>query len=70
MLTTCKYKRYNLNNYTNSNHPFQLSILNNLENFNEFKIKNKFKSIDGCGVPQYAFPLENLALGMMKERFL
>ena len=66
MLTTCKFKKYNLKNYTHFNHPIQKSILNILENFFEFKSKQKLKAIDGCSAPQYAFPLENLALGMMK----
>ena len=66
MLPTCKFKKYNLKNYTHFNHPIQKSILGILENFFEFKSKQKLKAIDGCSAPQYAFPLENLALGMMK----
>ena len=66
MLTTSKYKKYSIKNYTNFNHPIQKSILRILEEFNECKVPQKSKAIDGCSAPQYAFPLMNLALSMMK----
>ena len=66
MITASKFNNYSIKNYTNFNHPIQKSILSILEDFNEYKIHNKLKAIDGCSAPQYAFPLENLALSMFK----
>ena len=69
MLTTSKYMNFKINNYTNFNHPLQKIILNILEEFNNYKISKKYMAIDGCGAPQYAFPLKNLALSMLKISF-
>ena len=66
MITTCMYKNYSINNYVNLNHPIQKEILSILESFTETKVKNKFKSIDGCTLPQYAFSIESLTLAMLK----
>ncbi|PPR41660.1 MAG: hypothetical protein CFH22_00696 [Alphaproteobacteria bacterium MarineAlpha5_Bin12] len=66
MITSSIYKGFNVKNYTNFNHPLQKDILKILEYFNEYKIKDKFKAIDGCSAPQYSFPLKNLALSMQK----
>ena len=66
MISTSKFKGYNLSNYTNFNHPIQKEILNILENFTESKISNKYKAVDGCSAPQYAFKIESLSLAMSK----
>ena len=66
MISTAIYKDYNIDNYTNFDHPIQKSILLILENFTEYKIKKINKSIDGCSAPQYSFPIESLALAMSK----
>ncbi len=66
MITSSLYKGYDIKKYTDFNHPLQKEILKILEYFNEYKINNKFKAIDGCSAPQYAFPLKNLALSMQK----
>ena len=47
------------------NHPYQKIIKNCLEYFTESKISNLQTGVDGCGAPQYAFPLENLSLAMI-----
>ena len=36
-----------------------------LEDFTECKVKKIQKGIDGCSAPQYAFPMENLAIAMI-----
>lgn len=54
-----------IDDYININHPYQKLIRNVLEEFTAFKIKKKQIGIDGCGAPQYAFPLENLAIAMV-----
>ena len=69
MLTTSKYMNFPIKSYIKFNHPLQKIILNILEEFCDYKIKNKNKAIDGCSLPQYALPLENLALAMLKISF-
>ncbi|MBI28802.1 MAG: hypothetical protein CFH21_00665 [Alphaproteobacteria bacterium MarineAlpha5_Bin11] len=66
MITTAKYKNYNISDYTNFSHPIQKTILSVLQKFTEFDACKSFKAVDGCGAPQYAFPIESLALAMSK----
>ena len=66
MITTAIYKGYNVKTYLNLNHPVQRTILSILQKFTEHLVLKKQHAVDGCGVPQYAFPLESLALAMVK----
>ena len=66
MITTSIFNRYSIKNYTNLNHPIQKNIYYILEDFTEHKILKKSIGIDGCSIPQYAFPLHSLALAMEK----
>ena len=66
MITTSIFNKYSIKNYTNLNHPIQKNIYYILEDFTEHKILKKSIGIDGCSIPQYAFPLHSLALAMEK----
>ena len=66
MISGCLANKMNINNYLDFDHPYQKLIQKSLEQFMESRIQKQYKAIDGCSAPQYAFPLENLALGMMK----
>ncbi|MDC0194880.1 asparaginase [Alphaproteobacteria bacterium] len=66
MLSGCLMHNMNLNNYLDFNHPYQKDIRKHLEYFMECKIQNKQKGIDGCSAPQYAFPLNKIAISMIK----
>jgi len=65
MISGCKASNLNILNYLNINHPYQKKIRKCLEDFTECKIKKIQKGIDGCSAPQYAFPMENLAIAMI-----
>ena len=66
MLSGCLMYDMDLNNYLDFNHPYQKDIRKHLEYFMECKIQNKQKGIDGCNAPQYAFPLNKIAIAMIK----
>tara|TARA_B110000196_G_C21096188_1_gene640150 strand:+ start:474 stop:1469 length:996 start_codon:yes stop_codon:yes gene_type:complete len=66
MLSGCLMHKMDLNNYLDFNHPYQKDIRKHLEYFMECKIENKQKGVDGCSAPQYAFPLNKIAIAMVK----
>jgi len=65
MISGCMANKMNIKNYINLDHPYQKLIRNVLESFMELKIKKKSIGIDGCGAPQYAFPLANISTSMI-----
>ena len=65
MISGCIANKMDINKYVNFNHPYQKLIRNSLESFMESSIKKKCFGIDGCNVPQYAFPLKNIATSMI-----
>lgn len=65
MISGCLATKLKVNNYYEFNHPYQKLIRNSLEYFMGSRIQKKFLGIDGCGVPQYAFPLTNIATSMI-----
>ncbi len=52
--------------YIKFEHPVQQSILGILEMLSGLDLRSAPRAIDGCGIPQYAMPLENLALAMAR----
>lgn len=63
MLLACKAKGYDLENYLEFDHPYQIEILKTISEFTEMKEKEIKKVIDGCGAPVFFMPLINLAIG-------
>ena len=65
MLSGCLANKMEYANYVDYDHPYQKLIRNSLEHFTESSIKQKCIGIDGCNVPQYAFPIDNLTNAMV-----
>ena len=65
IISGCLANKMKINNYIDFNHPYQKLIRDTLENFMEFKIQKKYIGIDGCQLPQYAFPCSNIATSMV-----
>ncbi len=65
MITGCIANNFNIKNYLNINHPYQILIRKILEDFTDCKIKKKQYGIDGCSAPQYSFPIKNLSMAMI-----
>lgn len=52
--------------YIEFGHPVQQSLLGILESMSGLDLRTAPRGIDGCGIPQYALPLGNLALSMAR----
>ena len=65
MISACLTNFMDVKKYLEPNHPYQIKIKSVLEFFTETKINNNQIGTDGCSAPQYAFPLENLAVSMI-----
>ena len=52
--------------YIKFEHPVQQSVLGILEMMSGLDLRGAPRGIDGCGIPQYALPLGNLALAMAR----
>jgi len=61
MLSGSIANNYNISDYLQFNHPYQLKIRKILELYCQKKILKKNFAIDGCGAPQYAFSLNDLS---------
>lgn len=62
MLAICKKMGWDTNNYDNPGHPLQIAIKNKIYELCEIE-DNNHKTKDGCGVPIFAVPLENMLRG-------
>ena len=65
MISGCLSNKINPHHYVDINHPYQILIRDCLEFFTKSKIIKTHQGIDGCSVPQYAFPLKNIAFSMI-----
>lgn len=63
MLCTALHLGEDTKNYVTQNHPVQLRILQQIEEFCEFSLTSKSLGIDGCSIPAPCLPLEKLARG-------
>lgn len=64
MLAICKQMDWGVNDYNQPNHPLQIAIKEKIYELCE--IKKQFpQTKDGCGVPIYAMPLENMVKGYL-----
>ena len=61
MLSGSIANHYNISDYLQFNHPYQLKIRKTLELYCQKKIHKKNFAIDGCGAPQYALSLNDLS---------
>lgn len=64
MVAICKKKGWNLNNYDNPKHPLQVAIKNKIFELCEITTDYPITK-DGCGVPIYSMPLENMIKGYL-----
>lgn len=64
MLAICKQQGWDLNNYYQTDHPLQIVIKNKIYELCECE-ENYQTTKDGCGVPIYSMPLENIVKGYM-----
>ena len=65
MLAYCVLKGYNIENYTDINHPLQKKVLNFVSNICDIQIDKTKITRDGCTLPVLAMPLKNLAIGFL-----
>lgn len=64
MLAICKQNNWDTRNYELNSHPLQIAIKNKIYELCE--LKQEFPATkDGCGVPIYSMPLENMLKGYM-----
>ena len=65
MLAICKYKGFNIKNYTDLTHPLTELVLNKVCNLCNTDIREVKISKDGCGLPVIATTLEQLGMGFL-----
>ena len=61
MLSGSIANHYNISDYLQFDHPYQIKIRKTLELYSQKKIPKKNFAIDGCSSPQYAFSLNDLS---------
>lgn len=64
MLAICKKNAWNLDDYYKINHPLQVAIQQKIYDLCELK-EDYPSTKDGCGVPIYSMPLENMLKGYL-----
>lgn len=68
MLAICKKMKWDLKTYDEINHPLQIAIKHKIYELCELTIDYPMTK-DGCGVPIYAMPLENMLRGYLNLFF-
>jgi L-asparaginase II len=66
MLAICVYEGWNVKTYMNSSHPVQKLMLKKTAELCEFPVRKIGIGMEACGVPTFALPLRNMALGFSK----
>lgn len=66
MLITCKLKGYPLESYLEPTHPVQQEILGLISEVCVYPQEKIGIGVDGCGVPVFALPIYNMALGFAR----
>ncbi len=64
ILSTCKHLGHPLKGYEQTDHPCQVAIKKTLSAVTQFDHEKAIRGVDGCGIPTYALPLKNIALGL------
>lgn len=65
-LTACLANDYPLENYCDIDHPLQQQIKNCIMNLSEVAEDQLILGVDGCGAPNFAIPLRNMAIAYLK----
>ncbi len=63
MLAITRHKDWDLGNYIDLTHPVQQLMLNTVAQMTEYPASQIATGLDTCGVPVFAVPLKNMALG-------
>lgn len=66
LLTACLASGWDLEGYSNYDHPLQAKIRELLAQFLGMDLNQSPWGIDGCGIPTYAIPLRSMAVAMAK----
>ncbi|QDK38321.1 asparaginase [Bdellovibrio sp. NC01] len=64
IITTCMHLHEDPHGYENPEHPAQKRLRKVLSEATKFDHAKAIHGIDGCGIPTYAMPLQNIAHGM------
>jgi len=64
IVATCLHLKENPEGYDKYTHPAQVRLRKVLSEVMRFDHEKAHYGIDGCGIPTYAVPLQNLAIGM------
>lgn len=66
MLALCVHEGWSIEDYRDPEHPAQLRVLESVANVCGLERDEVFLGGDGCGVPSFAMPLQNLATGFAR----
>ncbi|MEH7178323.1 asparaginase [Neobacillus vireti] len=65
-ITVCRELGYPVEGYWEESHPLQQQLLNILSTLSEVPVSKITVGLDGCGVPVFAIPLQNMAITYLK----
>ncbi len=65
MIATCLHLKENPQGYEKYDHSCQIRVRKVLSETMRIDLNKAYYGIDGCGIPTYAVPLQNMAIGMM-----
>lgn len=65
-LCTCRHLRLNYPGYIGPDHPYQKLIARTMTEVTGAEHGERNRGIDGCSIPTYAIPLQNLAAGFAR----
>jgi L-asparaginase II len=68
MLAVCVNRGWNVSTYLSPRHPVQKLIAKTIAEVCEYPLRKMGTGVEGCGVPTFALPLRNMAVGFSKLR--
>jgi L-asparaginase II len=66
MIAACMHLGFNPKSYVEQNHPLQQAIASRMGEQCDVDLSKAPVGIDGCSVPTWAYPLQNMALGFAR----
>jgi L-asparaginase II len=66
MIAACMHLGFNPKSYVEQDHPLQQAIARRMGEQCDVDLSNAPVGIDGCSVPTWAYPLQNMALGFAR----
>ena len=66
ILTMARHLGASIDGYWKAEHPAEQAIVHTISSFTEVPVPDIRIGVDGCGVPVFAVPVQNMALGAMK----